>query len=103
MGVASTARLSMCHNLLQGAVSAFDCRAQIVGTLRPLLGSLYQILLCRCRRRIPDASEIVPALDALMGKLWVDDKGESLLTSATLDAHKAALRIIESGRLSGTF
>ena len=92
---------SMCYKLLQGALSNFNCR--VLSTLRPLPVSLYQMPGCRCRRRIPDASEIIPALEALMGRRWADDKGESLLTSATPDAHKAALRIIESGRLSGAF
>lgn len=36
-----------------------------------------------------------------MKKTWVDEAGCSLVTDATTDAHKAALRIINSGRLSG--
>ena len=35
-----------------------------------------------------------------MVKTWVDESGVSLLTDATAQAHSAALRIIESGRLS---
>lgn len=36
-----------------------------------------------------------------MQKKWVDETGVSLITDATADAHRAALRIIKSGRLSG--
>ena len=57
---------------------------------------------CRCRRRIPAAGDIVPELDMMMQKKWVDEAGVSLLTNGTADAHRAALRIINSGRLSGT-
>lgn len=57
--------------------------------------------MCRCRRIIPAAEEVVPALNVMMDKKWVDETGVSLLTDATADAHKAALRIINSGRLSG--
>ncbi|KAK9901084.1 hypothetical protein WJX75_003249 [Coccomyxa subellipsoidea] len=54
----------------------------------------------RCRRIIPTAGDIVPALDLMMQKKWVDETGVSLITDATADAHRAALRIINSGRLS---
>ncbi|KAK9901093.1 hypothetical protein WJX75_003809 [Coccomyxa subellipsoidea] len=54
----------------------------------------------RCRRIIPTAGDIVPALDLMMQKKWVDETGVSLITDATADAHRAALRIISSGRLS---
>ena len=37
----------------------------------------------------------------MMQKKWVDETGVSLITDATTDAHRAALRIINSGRLSG--
>ena len=57
--------------------------------------------LCRCRRSIPAAEGIVPSLNALVAKTWVDGSGVSLLTDATTQAHSAALRIIQSGRLSG--
>lgn len=57
--------------------------------------------LCRCRRSIPAAEEIVPSLNALVDKTWVDGSGVSLLTDATAQAHSAALRIVQSSRLSG--
>ena len=57
--------------------------------------------LCRCRRIIPAPQDIVPSLNALVEKKWVDESGVSLLTDATAQAHSAALRIIQSGRLSG--
>lgn len=38
-----------------------------------------------------------------MAKKWVDETGVSLVTDATAEAHKAALRIINSGRLSGGY
>ncbi|CAL8469089.1 g8630 [Coccomyxa elongata] len=36
----------------------------------------------------------------MVQKKWVDETGVSLTTDATADAHRAALRIINSGRLS---
>ncbi|KAK9918950.1 hypothetical protein WJX75_008262 [Coccomyxa subellipsoidea] len=54
----------------------------------------------RCRGIIPAAEDIVPALDLMMQKKWVDETGVSLITDTTADAHRAALRIIKSGKLS---
>ena len=48
---------------------------------------------------IPAAQDIVPSLNALMEKQWVDESGVCLLTDATTQAHSAALRIIQGGRL----
>ena len=57
--------------------------------------------LCRCRRSVPAAEGIVPSLNALVDKTWVEGSGVSLLIDATTQAHSAALRIIQSSRHSG--
>ena len=51
-------------------------------------------------KEYPCSSKLVPRLNALVDKTWVDESGVSLSTDATAQAHSAALRIIESGRLS---